>query len=157
MIYTVKNSVVENPNIVYNDGVTKVYLYTKGTKGGNDNLRALLNFMENSNEENATDSDLCKIQGILDVIRNNEEVGERYMTWEDVIEYEKRDSYEDGRKSGREEGREEGRKEGREEGREEGFISACREFGKTNDEIIKLLMEKFSFTEEDAINKVTNN
>ena len=145
MIYTVKNSVVENPNIVYNDGVTKVYLYTKGTKGGNDNLRALLNFMENSSEENATDSDLCKIQGILDVIRNNEEVGERYMTWEDVIEYEKRDSYEDGRKSGRE------------EGREEGFISACREFGKTNDEITRLLMEKFCLTEEDAINKVTNN
>ena len=141
MIYTVKNSVVENPNIVYNDGVTKVYLYTKGTKGGNDNLRALLNFMENSNEENATDSDLCKIQGILDVIRNNEEVGERYMTWEDVIEYEKRDSYE----------------AGMEVGMEAGFIKACREFGKSNDEIIPLLIEKFSLTKEEATEKVTNN
>ena len=141
MIYTVKNSVVENPKIVYNDGVTKVYLYTKGTKGGNDNLRALLNFMENSNEENAIDSDLCKIQEILDVIRNNEEVGERYMTWEDVIEYEKRDSYEDGKKSGL----------------EQGFIKACREFGKSNDEIIHLLIEKFSLTKEEATEKVTNN
>ena len=141
MIYTVKNSVVENPDIVYNDGVTKVYLYTKGTKGGNDNLRALLNFMENSNEENATDSDLCKIQGILDVIRNNEEVGERYMTWEDVIEYEKRDSYE----------------AGMEAGMEAGFIKACSEFGKSNDEIIPLLIEKFSLTKEEATEKVTNN
>jgi hypothetical protein len=137
MIYTVKNSVVENPKIVYNDGVTKVYLYTKGTKGGNDNLRALLNFMENSSEENAVDSDLCKIQGILDVIRNNEEVGERYMTWEDVIEYEKRDSYE--------------------AGMETGFIKACREFGKSNDEIIHLLIEKFSLSKEEATEKVTNN
>ena len=141
MIYTVKNSVVKNPKIVYNDGVTKVYLYTKGTKGGNDNLRALLNFMENSSEENAVDSDLCKIQGILDVIRNNEEVGERYMTWEDVIEYEKRDSYEAGMESGM----------------ETGFIKACREFGKSNDEIIHLLIEKFSLTKEEATEKVTNN
>ena len=144
MIYTVKNSVVENPNIVYNDGVTKVYLYTKGTKGGNDNLRALLNFMENSNEENAIDSDLCKIQEILDVIRNNEEVGERYMTWEDVIEYEKRDSYEDGRKSGLEQGI-------------NALISTCRELGVSNEEIIAKLMEKFSFTEDEATEKVTNN
>ena len=156
MIYTVKNTVVENPNIVYNDGVTKVYLYTQGTKGGNDNLRALLNFMENSNEENATDSDLCKIQGILDVIRNNEEVGERYMTWEDVIEYEKRDSYEDGRKSGREEGRKEGREEGLEQGIN-ALVSACHEFGKSNDEIVAILMEKFSLTEDEAIDKITNN
>ena len=156
MIYTVKNSVVENPNIVYNDGVTKVYLYTKGTKGGNDNLRALLNFMENSSEENATDSDLCKIQGILDVIRNNEEVGERYMTWEDVIEYEKRDSYEDGRKSGREEGREEGLEQGLEQGIN-ALISTCRELGVSNEEIIAKLMEKFFLTEDEAKEKVTNN
>ena len=135
-----KDSVVENPNIVYNDGVTKVYLYTKGTKGGNDNLRALLNFMENSNEENAIDSDLCKIQGILDVIRNNEEVGERYMTWEDVIEYEKRDSYEAGLEQGI-----------------IALISTCRELGVSNEEIIAKLMEKFSFTEDEATEKVTNN
>ena len=135
-----KDSVVENPNIVYNDGVTKVYLYTKGTKGGNDNLRALLNFMENSNEENATDSDLCKIQGILDVIRNNEEVGERYMTWEDVIEYEKRDSYEAGLEQGI-----------------IALISTCRELCVSNEEIIAKLMEKFSLTEDEAKEKVTNN
>ena len=117
-----------------------MYLYTKGTKGGNDNLRALLNFMENSNEENAIDSDLCKIQEILDVIRNNEEVGERYMTWEDVIEYEKRDSYEAGLEQGI-----------------NALISTCRELGVSNEEIIAKLMEKFSLTEDEATEKVTNN
>ena len=30
IIYTVKNKVEENNQIVYNDGVTKIYLYTKG-------------------------------------------------------------------------------------------------------------------------------
>ena len=48
-------------------------------------------------------------------------------------------------------------KAGMETGREQGFISACREFGKSNDEIVALLMEKFSLSEADATEKVTNN
>jgi flagellar biosynthesis/type III secretory pathway protein FliH len=70
------------------------------------------------------------------------------MTWEDVIEYEKRDSYEDGKKSGLEQGLEQGIN---------ALVSACREFGKSNDEIVAILMEKFSLTEDEATNKVTNN
>ena len=149
MVYTVKNMVVENPDLVYNDGVTKVFLYTGGTKGGSVELRALLNFMEQSTMDNATDSDLCKIQEILNNIKSSEEVGERYMTWEEMVEYEKRDSYNAGR--------DDGMKAGMETGREQGFISACREFGKSNDEIVALLMEKFSLSEADATEKVTNN
>ena len=61
--------------------------------------------------DNATDSDLCKIQEILNNIKSSEQ----------------------------------------------GFISACREFGKSNDEIVALLMEKFSLSEADATEKVTNN
>ncbi len=145
IVYTVKNMVVENPDLVYNDGVTKVFLYTGGTKGGSDELRALLNFIAKSNDENATDSDLCKIQEILNDIRNNEEVGERYMTWEEMMEYEKRDSYEAGRISGRE------------EGREEGFVLALRKLGVSDDVIIVKLIEEFSLTKEEATDKVTNN
>ena len=145
IVYTVKNMVVENTDIVYNDGVTKVFLYTGGTKGGSDELRALLNFIAKSNDENATDSDLCKIQEILNGIRNNEEVGERYMTWEEMMEYEKRDSYEAGRISGRE------------EGREEGFVLALRKLGVSDDVIIVKVIEEFSLTKEEATDKVTNN
>ena len=145
IVYTVKNMVVENPDLVYNDGVTKVFLYTGGTKGGSDELRALLNFIAKSNDENATDSYLCKIQEILNDIRNNEEVGERYMTWEEMMEYEKRDSYEAGRISGRE------------EGREEGFVLALRKLGVSDDVIIVKLIEEFSLTKEEATDKVTNN
>jgi predicted transposase/invertase (TIGR01784 family) len=157
MVYTVKNMVVENPDLVYNDGVTKVFLYTGGTKGGSVELRALLNFMEQSTMDNATDSDLCKIQEILNNIKSSEEVGERYMTWEEMVEYEKRDSYNAGRDDGMKAGMEAGMKSGMETGREQGFISACREFGKSNDEIVALLMEKFSLSEADATEKVTNN
>ena len=37
------------------------------------------------------------------------------------------------------------------------LVSACREFGKSNDEIVAILMEKFSLTEDEATNRVTNN
>ena len=48
-------------------------------------------------------------------------------------------------------------KESREEGVVSGFVSACREFGKADEEIIKLLIEKFSLTKEEAIAKLTIN
>ena len=131
MVYTVKNMVVENPNIVYNDGVTKVFLYTGGTKGGSAELRALLNFMEQSTMDNATDSDLCKIQEILNNIKSSEEVGERYMTWEEMMEYEKRDSYEAGKE------------DGLKAGMDAGFIKAYRKMNKSDDEIVRILMDEF--------------
>ena len=78
------------------------------------------------------------------------------MTWEDVIEYEKRDSYEDGKKSGLEQGLVQGLEQGLEQGIN-ALISTCRELGVSNEEIIAKLMEKFSLTEDEAKEKVTNN
>ena len=118
MIYTVKNMVVENPSLVYNEGVTRVFLYTEGELGGTE-----------------------EIHSVVSRIKGDEEAGERYMTLEDVIDYEKEESY----------------NTGREEGSVLGFISACREFGKTDEEIINLLIEKFSLTKEEAIAKLSNN
>ncbi len=43
------------------------------------------------------------------------------------------------------------------EGQVSGFISASREFGKSDEEIVRLIMDKFSLTKEKAIEKVTNN
>lgn len=97
------------------------------------------------NEQNAVDPELQAIQSVVSNIKNDEEVGEHYMTWDDVIQYEKRDSYEEGRKSGIY------------EGQVSGFISASREFGKSNEEIIQMLIDNFSLTKEEAINKVTPN
>lgn len=45
MIYTVKNVVVENNNLLYNDGVTKLFLYTEGRYGGSKKLKAMLKYM----------------------------------------------------------------------------------------------------------------
>lgn len=141
MVYTVKNMVVENPDLVYNEGVTRVFLYTDGELGGTEEIQSLLKYMEDSNETNAVDSELREIHSVVSRIKSDEEAGEHYMTWEDVIEYEKRDSF----------------KAGHEAGAIDGFISASRKLGKTDEEIINLLIKEFSLTKEIATAKVNNN
>ena len=152
MIYTVKNIVVENPELEYNDGVTRVFLYTDGNIGGTEEIRTLLRYFIESNEENAVDSELEAIQHVVSDIKNDREVGERYMTLDDVINYEKRDSYNEGVEDGRKEGFINGRESGI-----NGFISACRKMNHSDDDIINLLIEEFSLTKEEAIAKLTNN
>ena len=87
---------VENAQIGYNDGILKIFLNTKGTKGGSKELKALLNYMENSNEANAVDEDLVEIQEIVGNVKSNQELRGRYMGMFGVTDYEMRDSYEAG-------------------------------------------------------------
>ena len=51
---------------------------------------------------------------------------------------------------GIEAGRQEGREEGRQEGAIIGFITACREFDKTDEEIMQLITEKYSINKLEA-------
>lgn len=117
MIYTVKNMVAEENHIVYNDGVIKLFLYTKGTKGGSKELKDLLTYMEHTTAENAVDQDLQEIQSIIDNVKSKDNLGGRFMTLQEMINYEKRDS------------------------RIEGAISNCKFLGldidKTKESIIK--------------------
>ena len=147
MVYTVKNMVVENPQLVYNDGVTRIFLYTDGEIGGNDELRALLRYFVKTQESNAVDEELQEIQSVVSDIKNDEEVGERYMTIEEVIEYEKDDSYEKGHSDGMSAGISTGIN---------GCIRACRKFGKSDAEIIEVLIEEYALSHEEAEQKVNN-
>ena len=58
MIYTVKNVVEEMPEIEYNDGVKKIFLYTDGEIGGSRELKNLLRYLRDTCAENAVDSEL---------------------------------------------------------------------------------------------------
>ncbi len=100
MSYSVKNFVTENPQLVYNDGVTTLYLNTKGKIGDNKDLFNLLNFLSNTNEKNAVDSELQGIQTIVNTIKGDSKVGERYMSMQTVMYYEKKMSYEEGEEHG---------------------------------------------------------
>lgn len=104
MLYTVKNMVVENPKISYNDGSLKIFLYTHGEIGGNTELKNLLTYLESTNDVNAVDNELAEIQKIVKGLKSSEELRGRYMKIYGVIDYEKRDSYEDGYNTGKQDG-----------------------------------------------------
>jgi len=134
MIYTVKNIVTENNQIVYNDGVTKIFLYTGGTKGGSQRLKDLLTFMENPIRDNAVDEELLSILGIIDTIKGDPKESDRYMGIMGVIDYERRDAYEDGH----------------EEGRIQGAVENCKFMNADRDTAKAAIMKQFSVTEDKA-------
>lgn len=126
MIYTVKNMVVENNELMYNDGVIKLFLYTKGTKGGSQKLKDLLTYIEHTTPSNAVDDDLLKIQEIVDNVKNRKDVGKRYMTLQEMINYEKSDS------------------------RIEGAIRICKSLNFDITQTKKSIMQEFKLTESFA-------
>ncbi len=88
MVYTVKNFVAEDTQIVYNDGVMKLFLYTGGELGGNDKLKDMLRYFSESEEENAVDSELLQLHSIVQQVKDNRKVGEQYMTLQDYLDCE---------------------------------------------------------------------
>ena len=137
MIYTVKNVVEEFPELLYNDGVKRLFLYVGGELGGTEKLKDLLHYFSSSKKGNVTDAELEHLHSIVEKAKYNQKVGKRYMTLQDMIDYEKKESYEDGKV----------------EGREEGIlvlISTLKELNVPSDEILKQLMQKLSLTMEEA-------
>ena len=104
MLYTVQNCVVEDTHIVYNDGVTKLFLYVGGEIGGNENLKNLLHYFSQSDEANVVDSEHSQLHNIVETIRSSREMGEQYMTLGDYIECEKEEACEIAREEARAEG-----------------------------------------------------
>ena len=99
--------------------------------------------------------DECIEKGILaDYLRKKgSEVVNMLMSeynYEQDIEVQREEAYEEGKKSGLAEGRLEGEKLGREEGEIVGTIRTCRDFNITSEEILEKLMENFSLTREQA-------
>ncbi len=150
MLYTVKNYIEEFPELVYNDGVKKLFLYVGGELGGTEKLKSLLQYFSKSDTSNATDADLEHLHSIVENTKHKQEVGKRYMTLQDMIDYEKKESFEDGVAVGREEGREEGML---------AFIRFAKELNLHAEQILEQLMQKFSLTMEEAkayLNETTN-
>lgn len=80
MIYTIKNTCVEEPNMPYEDGAKTLFLYTKGTKGNpSEALQQLLQYMEHTQEAYAVNDELKKIQKLVDIVKQDEEVSLEYM------------------------------------------------------------------------------
>ena len=66
MVYTVRNTCVEDPSMPYEDGAVTLFLYTKGKyTSGADELKALLHYMEDTTQENAVNKKLKEIQKMV--------------------------------------------------------------------------------------------
>lgn len=159
MLYSVKNYVEGFPEIVYNDGVTKLFLYVGGELGGNEALKDLLRYFEKSDKNNVVDKDIEKLHTIVERVKHNRKVGEQYMTFQEMMEYEKAEARQEAREEGLAEGREEGREEGRAEAFEENILSTikvCKNLGASDEQIIANLVKEFGLSEEDVKSYLMN-
>lgn len=158
MVYTVKNRCVEEPDIPYEDGATKIFLYTKGTKGNaSQALADMLKYIEHTNEENITNEDIRTIHEFVEKAKHRKEVGIQYMRLWEEYERMKREVQKAALEEGFAEGRAEGHAEGREVGLAEGIrvlVETCQELGVIRADCVKRIMDKFSLTPEDAAEKV---
>ena len=139
MVYTIKNCCVEVPELPYDDGAVKIFLYTKGTEGNpGKELRDMLKYIEETTEQNITNPDIAVIHEAVSQAKQSREVGINYMKsweWEDMI---RKEATAEGLAEGREKGLAEGREKGLAEGREEGSANAKRTI------IRNLLTQNFS-------------
>ena len=134
MVYTVKKSCVEVPDMPYDDGDRTIFLYTGGTEGHpTEQLRQLLHYMENSVAENACTKELMELHKMVEAVKQDGEVGLAYMKSFEIEEKIRR----------------EGEERGREEGIH-GMIRTCRRFKQTDAQIVQLLQEELNLTREQA-------
>ncbi|HBI63266.1 MAG TPA: hypothetical protein DDY31_19000 [Lachnospiraceae bacterium] len=88
MVYTIKNSCVEEPDLPYEDGAMTIFLYTKGTEGKPpEELVQLARYMEDSTAGNAKSEDLAWLHEMVTKVKADREVGLAYMK---AVEIEKR-------------------------------------------------------------------
>ena len=124
--YTFRMSCSEFPGLTLNDGVTTIFLNTKGTNTGgvSDELIALLKYFEDTRPEIAAESDskrILKMHEKVEAIRANEEIGVKLMNaWEEKI-YDREDGRQEGLKEGLRQGMEKGLQKGLREGMEKGL------------------------------------
>lgn len=84
MVYTVKNQCVEDGSIDYEDGATKIFLYTKGREGNpSQALADMLKYIEETTDDNVTNQDIESVHNIVKKVKKKREVGINYMkSWE---------------------------------------------------------------------------
>ncbi len=139
--YTFENRCTEELELALEDGARRIFLYTKGIIGDNKELKELLCYVENSNELYVANAELKHIHQMVNDVKNNKEVGERYML---SLEHDW---------MMREEGREEGREEERLKLLEQisnVLILGYLEQGFSKDTIISQLIKEFKVSSEVA-------
>ena len=88
MVYSIKNTCEEVPELVYNDGVKIYYFNSIGTKGGSQELKIFLKYLVESKNENIVDEATEEIGSYVNQIKRNSQMEGDYVTvgeWMDKI------------------------------------------------------------------------
>lgn len=153
MIYFAKNVVEGFEDLYYNDGIRKIFLYTDGKHGGNSELKQLLTYIKNSSIYNAKDKQLEQLHLGVESLKKSSEMGVKYMQMCEIMEYEKKQSRQEGIETGRKEGIEAGLKKGIETGLKSGIIKTIeilREMNISDEKIMEQIMKKYELDEQAA-------
>lgn len=92
MMYNICNQCREIPELNYNDGLSYIYFYTRGTKGGTPELKAMLKYFRDSTEKNVVNESTRKIHDYANQVRMMPEVRDAYMTFDDMIYWQRQDA-----------------------------------------------------------------
>jgi len=159
-IYTFENVCKEDHEVLLEDGTTKIFFNTTGTKGNiNEDAKNILKFIEN----NTTEDDFTeKLAQEVKRVKENKEWRVEYMT----LLMREREKYKEGVEAGREAGRAEGMAAGRAEGmaagRAEGMaagraegeiqgaVRACKKFNLSFQETVQYLVDSLNLNLQEA-------
>lgn len=90
MMYTIQNHCLEVEELSYEDGLKFLYFYAGGTKGGSDDLRSMLRYLQHSTADNATDASTRELHDYVSRVKTSPGTREAYMTFEEFIYYKER-------------------------------------------------------------------
>lgn len=140
MIYTVRNTCVESPDVAYDDGTIMIFLYTRGNpEGVTEELQQFLKYVEHSRLENAVSDDLRRLHEMVERVKRDEEVSIRFMRmWEEEERIRRR-------------AMEEGLEEGRAEGRADAIMELLAEMGEVPSDLKEMI---YSITDVNELGKI---
>lgn len=90
MLYTIKNSCIEKPELHYEDGVRFLYFNTRGKYGGNEAIANMLRYIEQSTNENAVDDATIEVASYVERLKKKQELGMGIMTIGDKLDLERK-------------------------------------------------------------------
>ena len=80
ILYTVRNTCIEVPELPYDDGAATFFFYTKGKEGKcADEIREVLHFMENTQDANAVSSRMRQILDMVSKLKHDERMKVAYV------------------------------------------------------------------------------
>lgn len=87
MMYTIENHCLEVEELEYEDGLKFIYFYADGTKGGSQDIRNMLRYLQHSTADNAMDASTRELHSYVNRVKSSPSAREAYMTFEEFIYY----------------------------------------------------------------------